>query len=146
MLHSSALGTLIELAKQRTNEAVKALGEAVRSANAAREKHALLVQYRDDYIGRFQSDLVRGLSTSTYSNYRSFLDKLESVARAQEKVLRDAEGRVEARRSAWNAAIRKRDSFITLADRMEAEDRRLEARRDQRLTDEIAARSGHVHL
>jgi flagellar protein FliJ len=144
MLHSSALATLIELANQRTNEAVRALGEAVRSADAAREKHALLVRYRDDYASRFQSDLMRGLSAPNYSNYRSFLGKLESAACRQEKVLRDAEGCVETRRDVWKAAIRKRDAFIALADRMKAEKKRLEARRDQRLTDDIATRSGHV--
>jgi flagellar FliJ protein len=144
MSDSSPLPTLIELARQRVDDAARALGEAVRNADAARAKLALLAQYRDDYARRFQAGLERGLSTICYSNFRSFLDKLESAARGQEDAVRDAEGYVEARRSAWEAATRKLDSFLTLLDRARIEKKRVEDKREQRITDERAMRSGRT--
>jgi flagellar FliJ protein len=141
----NAFATLIELARQRTDSAARSLAEATGWAGAAREKLTLLVHYRNDYLSRFHTGLSRGLGTPDYCNFRSFLDKLESAVRGQEELLREAEGRVEARRSEWLAAVRKRDSFVTLSDRRKLEQRKLEERRDQRLTDEYAIRSGLAH-
>lgn len=144
MAARSPLMTLIELAQRRADDAVQALGEAVRFAEAAREKLALLAQYRDDYASRFQAGLVRGLSMLDYQNYCSFLDQLESAAGRQERAVRDAEEHVEARRAAWREAVRRRDSFVALADRMEAEQRKIASKYEQRLTDEHAIRSRHA--
>jgi len=136
-----ALATLIRLARQQTDDAARDLGEAVRVADAARQKLALLLQYRDEYANRFQRDLSRSLHTGDYRNYRSFLEKLETAASGQRQVLRDAEQRVEAQRNTWQAAARRRDSFETLADRMKTQEARREGRREQRLMDEHATRS-----
>ena len=140
MASSSAIGTLLEMARQRNDEAAQELGRAIRFANATERKLEVLLQYRDDYASRFESGLFRGLSAVEYSNFRSFLDKLETAAGGQRELLRDAEAQVEARRSAWEAAARRQESFAMLAGQMEREERKRDDRREQRLMDEWANR------
>lgn len=144
MLAREPLLTLVELAQRRADDSVRALGDAVRFADAARDKLALLEQYRDDYAKRMQEGLRRGLSMLDYQNYCAFLGQLDSAANRQEEAVRDAEHNVESRRSAWRDALRKRDSFLALADRLDAEHAKIESKREQRLTDEHAVRSVHV--
>jgi flagellar FliJ protein len=136
-----ALRTLLELARRRNDDAERDLGTALQFASATKRKLELLLQYRDEYASRFESGLFRGLSALEYSNFRSFLGKLETAAGDQQELLRDAEAQVEARRAAWKAAARRQESFAALASRMESEQRKRADRRDQRLTDESAVRS-----
>jgi flagellar FliJ protein len=144
MQSRGTLLTLVDLAQRRADEAVRALGDALGMADAAKEKLTLLAQYRDDYANRLQASLMRGLSLLDYQNYCSFLDQLDGAASRQEKAVRDAEQHVELRRFAWHDAIRKRDSFLTLVARRDAEQEKIESKRDQRLTDEYAVRSVHA--
>ncbi|MGH8807321.1 MAG: flagellar export protein FliJ [Noviherbaspirillum sp.] len=140
MATSSALDTLIELTTKATDEAAKRLGRAVRSTEDAEKKLALLLQYRDDYAARFQANLMSGVSASGYRNFQLFLDKLEDAINGQQRVVQDAQRRVRNERSAWQLSERKRMSYDTLATRAQKEQQLKETRRDQKQTDEFAAR------
>jgi flagellar FliJ protein len=140
MASAKSLGTLIEVARERSDKAAQELGEAVRLASATKEKLELILQYRDDYANRFESGLFRGLSGLEYSNFLSFLAKLEAAAERQRETVHDAEVQVEAQRLAWQATVRRHESLATLVRRMDREERKREDRRDQKLMDENAAR------
>lgn len=140
MAKSSALDTLIDLATKETDEAAKRLGRAVRVSEEAEQKLQLLLQYRDDYVARFQSSLQAGLSIAGHRNFQLFLDKLEEAIRGQERIIQDAQRRVDAERGAWQNSERKRMSFDTLATRAEKSYQLKETRREQKQTDEFAAR------
>jgi len=140
MVTSSAIHTLIELATQETDEAAKRLGRAVRAAEESQQKLALLQQYREDYAARFQANLAAGLSASGYRNFQVFIDKLDSAIASQQHVVHEAERRVALERGAWQASERKRMSYDTLATRAQKEMQKQENRRDQKQSDEHAAR------
>jgi len=140
MATSSAINTLIELAKKDTDEAAKRLGIAIRASEETGKKLALLLQYRDDYAARCQSGLATGLSAAGYHNFRLFLEKLDSAIAGQREVIREANKLVDAARLVWQENERKRMSFGTLASRAQKQAREQETRRDQKLTDEHAAR------
>lgn len=140
MAQSSALDTLIDLATKETDEAAKRLGRAIRVSEDAEQKLQLLLQYREDYLARFQSKLQGGLSIAGYRNFQLFLDKLEEAIMGQQKIIQDAQRRVGAERSAWQDSERKRISFDTLATRAEKAYLLKETRREQKQTDEFAAR------
>jgi len=137
---SSALDTLIELASQATDEAARRLGHAIRNSEEAEQKLQLLVQYREDYVARFQGTLKIGLSASGYRNFQVFLDKLEEAIKGQQRILQDAQRRVGSERGAWQASERKRMSYDTLATRAVKTLQLKETRREQKQTDEFAAR------
>jgi len=140
MATSSALGTLIDLATKETDDAAKRLGVAMKGVEAAEQKLALLNQYRDDYMVRFQSNLSTGLSAMAYANYQQFIGKLDQAIQSQQLVIRDAKLRVDREQQAWQASERKRMSYGTLAERAEKAELAKENKRDQKQMDEHAAR------
>lgn len=141
MATSSAIDTLIELAVRDTDDAAKRLGHAIRSCEEVEQKMALLLQYRDDYAVRFQQSLSAGLNAMGYRNFQLFIDKLDGAIASQQLVVLDAKHRIDIERSAWQASERKRMSYGTLANRALQEAQRKEAKRDQKATDEHAARA-----
>lgn len=139
----SAIDTLIELATNATDVAAKRLGHAIRAGEEAQKKLELLCQYREDYAARFQASLAVGLSATGYRNYQVFLEKLDHAIAGQQLVVRDTERRIVEERTSWQASERKRMSYGTLATRALKEEQRKESKRDQKQTDEHAARQGH---
>jgi flagellar FliJ protein len=140
MATSTALGTLIELATREVDEAAKRLGKCMKAAEESEQKLALLKQYRDDYSARFQQSLTAGLTAMGYRNFQQFLDKLEQAIAGQQLAVRDAHARADRERTAWQHCERKRMSYGTLAERAEKAEQLKENRRDQKQTDEHAAR------
>lgn len=140
MAHISALDTLIELASTATDEAAKRLGAAIRAAEDCEKKLNLLLQYRDDYTERFHASMASGLTTAGYRNYQQFLDKLDAAIDGQQRIVDDARRRVGDERSAWQASERKRMSYDTLATRAHKAQEQRVNKREQKQTDELAAR------
>ena len=140
MATPSALHTLIDLANKETDEAAKQLGAALHAGDEAEQKLELLMQYRDDYAARCQSDLTAGISTTHFNNFQVFMQKLEQAIAGQQKVVSDARLRIAQARTAWQACEQKKMSFVTLADRANKESTRRELWRDQKQNDEHAAR------
>lgn len=140
MAITSAIDTLIELATTETDEAAQRLGRAIRAGDENEKKLTLLLQYRDDYAARFQASMAAGLTPMGYRNFQLFMEKLDQAISGQEQVVREAHRRIGEDRSAWQASERKRMSYDTLANRALKEAQRKESKRDQKQTDEHAAR------
>jgi flagellar FliJ protein len=136
----SAINTLVSLASIETDDAARRLGNAIRAGEESERKLALLQQYRDEYAARFQAGMAAGLAASGYRNFQVFLDKLDQAIAGQQQIVRDAARRVGEQRKAWQESERKRKSYGTLADRAEQMEQKKELKRDQKLTDEHAAR------
>lgn len=141
MAQLSALDTLIELATKQSDEAAKRLGKAVRAGDDAQQKLELLMQYRDDYAARLRSNAATGLTASGYRNFQMFLDKLDDAIASQQRAVQDAQRRVNNERNAWQSSERKRMSYDTLATRAMNAQLLKQARREQKQTDEFAARA-----
>ncbi|MCD6707036.1 MAG: flagellar export protein FliJ [Thiobacillus sp.] len=141
MANPSALDTLIDLANKETDEAAKLLGVTLRAGEEADQKLDLLMQYRDDYAARCQTNLASGISTTHFNNFQAFMQKLDHAIAGQQKVVGDARQRIAQARAAWQACEQKKMSFVTLADRASKESARRELWLDQKQNDEHAARS-----
>lgn len=140
MASLSALDTLIDLAHKETDEAAKQLGHALRAGDEAVEKLDLLLQYRNDYAERGQSNLTNGISTTHFNNFQVFMQKLDHAISGQQKVVDDTQVRIAEARATWQAREQKKMSFITLAKRAGKEQSRRELWLDQKQNDEHAAR------
>lgn len=141
MTNSSALDTLIDLASTASDEAAKKLGLAIRASNDAAQKLDMLTQYRDEYAARFEAGMSRGITTAEYRNFRHFLDKIDQAIDGQNEVVRQAQHRVGTDRSAWQDSERQRLSYNTLATRAEHMEMMRLAKREQKDSDEFAARA-----
>ena len=140
MANSSALETLIDLATKETDEATKRLGRAVRTSEEAQQKLGILEQYREDYAVRFQDSLSSGLTAMNYRNFQLFIEKIDVAIAGQKDVVRGAQLRVADARSFWQSCERKRMSYDTLAKRARLTEQLRQNKRDQKQTDEHAAR------
>ena len=140
MATSSALQTLIELATTETDAAAKRLGLAIRAGEEAEQKLALLMQYREDYAERFQVTMAAGVTAAGYRNFTLFMDKLDAAINGQQDIVGGAQRRIAAERAAWQAGERKRMSYGTLVSRANKAEAVREGKRDQKQTDELAAR------
>jgi flagellar FliJ protein len=140
MATPSAIETLIDLASKSSDEAARRLGRAVKAGEDAQQKLALLVQYRDDYANRLQTKMMSGFTASSYRNFQFFLNKLDEAIKGQQHVIQSTQRRVDDERRAWQGCERKRLSYDTLATRMRKVQHISMAKREQKQTDEFAAR------
>ncbi|MES3024466.1 MAG: flagellar export protein FliJ [Pseudomonadota bacterium] len=143
MANRSALDTLIELAQRDTDEAAKRLGAALSAVAEAEQKLAMLLDYRQDYAERLQAAQQVGMTPMAYRNFVAFVDKLDNAINGQREVLKHAQHKAAVGKTDWQACERKRLSYRTLDQRAAEAALKVENKRDQKQTDEHAARQAH---
>ncbi|KQN75480.1 MULTISPECIES: flagellar export protein FliJ [Duganella] len=140
MASKAQLETLIDLARRETDDAAKRLGASLKAVDEARQKHEMLVGYREEYVNRFQEAQAAGITPMAYRNFQAFMDKLDVAVKGQHDAITRAEQRSNQEKLAWQTAERKRVSYSTLNERADAAALKLENKRDQKQMDEHAAR------
>lgn len=138
------LDTLIELARNKTDDAARRLGALQSSQLNAKQKLELLTQYRHDYHAQLQKLMQQGVSNSQWLNYQDFLATLDGAISQQRGIAQQAALRLEHGRNEWRQNKRRLNSFDTLAERAEHAAQLVQAKREQRDSDERAARQFFV--
>ena len=138
------LDTLIELARGKTDDAARRLGALQSAQLDARQKLDVLTQYRHDYHAQLQKLMQQGVSNSQWLNYQDFLATLDGAISQQRGIAQQAAIRLEHGRNDWRQNKRRLNSFDTLAERAERQAQALQAKREQRDSDERAARQFFV--
>lgn len=134
------LDMLIDLAQNQTDDAARRLG-ALQSAHlGAQQKLDLLLQYRQDYHTQLDALMRGGLPSSQWRNYRNFLGTLDGAIAQQRAIATQTENRLDRGRTDWQQEKRRLNSFDTLAERVRVQALMVEAKREQRDSDERAAR------
>ncbi|MFH0130226.1 flagellar export protein FliJ [Variovorax sp. EL159] len=134
------LDMLIDLAQNQTDDAARRLG-ALQSAHlSAQQKLDLLLQYRQDYHDQLDALMRGGLPSSQWRNYRNFLGTLDGAIEQQRAIATQTENRLDRGRTDWQQEKRRLNSFDTLAERVRLQALMVEAKREQRDSDERAAR------
>ncbi|QNK68897.1 flagellar export protein FliJ [Variovorax sp. PAMC26660] len=134
------LDMLIDLAKNQTDDAARRLG-ALQSAHlSARQKLDLLLQYRQDYHDQLDALMRGGLPSSQWRNYRNFLGTLDGAIEQQRAIATQTETRLDRGRTDWQQEKRRLNSFDTLAERVRMQELMVQAKREQRDSDERSAR------
>ncbi len=143
MASKAQLETLMDLARRESDDAAKRLGTALKAVDEAKQKHQMLVGYRDEYAKRFEAAQAAGITPMAYRNFQAFMEKLEVAVKGQLDMIKHAEYRAGQEKAAWQASERKRMSYSTLNERAAAEALKLENKRDQKQMDEHAARQAY---
>lgn len=134
------LQTLLDLANSRMDDAARKLGELIASEHAVEEKLALLVDYRKEYQARFVEAARNGIGPDAWRNFSAFLGKLDDAIAQQQRLVSDSRQRTEQGQQAWVDQRNKVKAFDTLSHRHQSVQARKEAKQEQRLTDEHAAK------
>jgi flagellar FliJ protein len=134
------LQSLLELSQLRMDESAKRLGELLAGEQEAGARLILLQQYRDEYNERFVAAAKSGIGRDAWSNYQSFLARLDDAinqahAMVAHSKLRTADGQREL-------AVKhgKLKAFDTLSQRHRSRELGAENRKEQKMQDDHATR------
>jgi len=134
------LEMLTDLARTQTDESAKRLGLLQNAQLSASQKLEMLVKYRQDYVEQLQALMSEGLATAKLRNYQAFLVTLDGAIEQQRAIVAQALTRLDHGRDDWRNNKRRLNSFDTLAERVRRQELMAQAKREQRESDERAAR------
>lgn len=140
MTNPSPLQTLIGLAQDEVDTAAQRLGRMQRERSEVETQLQSLVTYRDEYHMRFTESARHGMAAGNVRNFQAFIDTLDAAIEQQRRLLDQATARLEAAKPEWQRSKQKLGSYEVLQTRQDEASARKEARREQRDTDEHAAR------
>jgi len=140
MSENFPLQRLLDLAHERTDDAARKLGELIGAEKEDDRKLALLQQYRDEYQARFMDAAREGIGPDEWRNFSAFIGRLDEAIEQQQRIVAQARDRTAAGQQAWLAERNRLKAFDALSQRHQKTQARKEAKQDQRLTDEHAAK------
>ena len=140
MTNKLPLTILIELAQSKTDEAARRLGQLQNAHTSAADKLQMLVEYRQEYLDQMQQQMRGGLSAAQLRNFQNFIATLDGAIAQQRALTLQADARLAHGRTDWQYTKRRLSSFDTLANRAHQQDLLILSKRDQRDSDERAAR------
>lgn len=140
MSRAFPLQSLLDLSQLRLDEATRKLGELIAGEQEASRRHGLLVQYREEYQARFVEAAKNGLGPREWQNYAAFLSRLDEAVGQAQAAMQQTKARTMAGQREWLAKQGKLKAFDTLSERHQSRLAYQDQRRDQKASDEHAAR------
>lgn len=138
---SFPLQSLLDHARHRMEAAERLLRILKNKEASARQRQEELAGYKHDYQQRLAGRAgEQGMEIHLLRDYHAFLGKLDVAIRHQEKEVAQATAHWQSAHDNWLTLRQKVKAYETLAERHHDQERRREDKRDQRLTDEQAAR------
>ena len=142
-MSTTELQSLVALLKQsetERDEALAALQQAQARANAAQEQQ--LLAYRGQYRQRWAQQFSASAAIEIVQCYQGFGDRLEQAIAHQQQAVGQCQAQVARMKNLVQERELRVASVRKLIERRRLEQRRAEDRREQKLTDEAAQRSG----
>jgi len=140
-MDSATLRMLIELAKARSDAAQARYAGLQRSVEQARAHLNVLRDYAKEYDDRARCRPGDSRDPSAEHNLQAFLTRLQHAVDSQLHEVAVRENAAAKASSDLALCLRKHKSLETLALRRIERERRIEAHRDQKTTDEFSQRS-----
>lgn len=140
-MSTQALNILLERAEAERDDALAKLQELQRQAEAAQAQAQQLGQYRSDYQQRWTQQFARQTTIDIVGHYQNFGQRLDQAIAQQGAVSQFAQQRVERAREALRDLELRVASVRKLIERRQGELRRSAQCREQKATDEQAARA-----
>jgi flagellar protein FliJ len=135
------LGLLLERAESERDAAAQGLHAACAQAQAARAQHGELSGYRQDYQQRWTHSFTQSATMDIVGCYQSFGRRLDQAVDTQGHVANHADQRQDRAREALRQAELRVAALRQLIARRQAEAAKADQRREQRASDEFAARA-----
>ena len=140
MASSFSLQPLLDLSRFQLDEAARKLGELIAGEQEASQRHSLLVTYREEYQARFLKKKKNGLGQSQWSNYSSFLARIDEAIIQAALSVTLTQQRTLAGQQNWVGRQGRVKAFDTLSERHHAQVTAQEQRANQKSSDEHTAR------
>ena len=139
MSATSQLAMLSDLARDARDQAGQLLsGERQNERQVAAQLESLN-RYRLEYAERLQESMRNGIDPASMHNYQQFLASLDAALQRARQALDAQQQRVQKSQQQWQQEQKRLTAYDTLLTRRNTEQQRQEARREQRISDEMAA-------
>jgi flagellar FliJ protein len=138
---TDTLSLLLERAEGERDAAAQALHAASTQAQAARAQHGELSGYRQEYQQRWTQSFAQATTMDIVTCYQSFGQRLTQAVDTQGHIAQHADQRQTRAREALRQAELRVAALRQLIARRQAEADKIAQRREQRATDEFAARA-----
>ena len=138
---TDTLSLLLDRAEGERDAAAQALHAASSQAQAAHAQHGELAGYRQDYLQRWTDSFAQATTMDIVGCYQSFGQRLNQAVDTQGHVASHADQRQVRAREALRQAEVRVAALRQLIVRRQAEAAAVDRRREQRATDEFAARA-----
>ncbi len=135
------LQILLDHARHRMDAAQKTLALLKRKEEEATQRLRELEEFRQEYHDRLVHSATGGMHIHLMRDYRAFLARIDQAIQHQAQVVREAHARWEAAHQQWLSERQKVKAYEALSERHRQREIRQAERRDQRLTDEHAAKT-----
>lgn len=135
-----ALKPLLDLSKNRLDDATRDLGRLVVQENESAKKLELLRNYRSEYEERFRDALNNGIGVEALRNYSAFMARIDDAIDVQKAQLDQSQQNTSVGKQAWMQQRNKLKAFDTLHHRHLASESRKDAKSEQSQQDEHSAR------
>jgi len=139
MARPSSIRILLEHATHRLEAAERLLRMLGRKEEAARQRLDEVRGYQLEYQQRLTGAGSQGLEIHRLRDFHVFLGKVDQAIKHQEAEVEKARENWTAAHQKWLEQRRQVKAYEVLAQRHQQEAQRLEEKRDQRATDEVAA-------
>ncbi|MDR3353078.1 MAG: flagellar export protein FliJ [Zoogloeaceae bacterium] len=134
------LQPLLDLMRERADEATRRLGQLIATEQNARSRLKLLTDYREEYMQRFREAQADGLALPAWRNYQHFIDKIDAAINQQTAVVQSSAQNTAAGQEHWQTRNRQLKAIDTLALRHQQRRREEENRQEQKRQDEFSTR------
>ncbi|OHX17718.1 flagellar export protein FliJ [Chromobacterium amazonense] len=131
---------LVRLADEKQQSAAERMSLAQNRLNQAHMRLTQLDDFRNEYRQRLVAGGSKGMSVIQYQDFHRFLSRLDEAMIQQRQDVDHCTQRFMLERQAWQLEYKKFKAYEKLLQREREREAQLEAKREQRRTDEFATR------
>lgn len=136
MVPSDRFKPVQRVTENRERKAASALGERLKTKQAAEKQLQDLRIYHAEYLSRYQQAKERGVHVSQVREFQVFLDKLEQAIAEQEKRVAQAAAACADAQATWRDKYTRSQVIDNVLERMKADEQRQADKREQARQDD----------
>lgn len=146
MLRSKRMTAVVNVASRKEDEAAEAFSKEQQMLDQHKAQMRSLEEYRLEYRQNMVAQGGKGMTIADMQEYRLFLVKLDQAIEQQMQLVGQAKHRVEMKKRDWLKARMHTKALDKVVERYRDEERRLEDKREQSASDELAQRKGFKNI
>lgn len=136
---SQRINDIVELKGIEESKALQIFAESQKNHQQKQNQLQGLVQYRLDYLKKYQALADGGVNIKQLLEYRSFMDKLDKAIKEQEQIVKQANSELQVCRQGWekihfNIKGLQKVSDLALAQEQKQQDKQEQNEQDDRVS------------
>lgn len=140
MAPSDRFKPIQKIASHKERKAAAALGESLKSRDAAQQRLDELRQYHAEYLERFSRATRSGLAASQILEYQVFINKLEAAINQQQEIVAHSQQRCDSSKAQWRGRYTHSKAMDNAVERLQEAEQREADRKRQTEDDERTQR------